>query len=133
MKKEAYQTLFPHEERIVINVFLENFWDLGIFRWMVRNKRILIPIYLGWLALGVGMLIYEEVMEYYHPNVDPTTYGGTITLWWLYICLPISVAGYIDNNIRGKRYKIILEKLKDYKIHIGVEQLLEICKDVMPK
>ena len=99
-------------------VFHDNYFDLGIYRWMNRNKKILKASFLiSFIAvLSIALMGQSWPLAFW-------AFGfiGTIAL------------GGLDNFIIGLSLKRILNKLEFEDIKISLDTLLDICSDIIPQ
>ncbi len=98
-------------------VFKENYFDLGIYRWLNRMKDWLKPFFaLTFIAvLSLGL----------------TWSPWPITIWAFAFIGTITIGG-IDHLIIGFSLKRIIKKLESEHIHLSLPGLLEICSEVLP-
>ena len=99
-------------------VFKDEYFDLGIYRWMNRNKKILKSSFLiSFIAvLSIALMGQSWSLAFW-------AFGfiGTIAL------------GGLDHFIVGLSLKRILKKLESQDIKIGLTELLETCSDIIPQ
>lgn len=98
-------------------VFHDNYFDLGIYRWMNRNQKILKASFLiSFIAVfSIALMGQSWPLAFW-------AFGfiGTITL------------GGLDHFIIGLGLKRILNKLESEDIKISLDTLLDICSDITP-
>jgi len=101
----------------VKKVFKDEYFDLGIYRWMNRNKKILKSSFLiSFIAvLSIALMGQSWPLAFW-------AFGfiGTIAL------------GGLDHFIIGLGLKKIINKLDDEGIEISLSGLLDICSDITP-
>jgi hypothetical protein len=98
-------------------VFHDNYFDLGIYRWLNRMKNWLKPFFaLTFVAVLSMALIWSSW---------PITY-------WAFAFIGTITVGGIDHFIIGLSLKRILNKLESENIKISLESLLDICSDITP-
>ncbi len=98
-------------------VFQQEYKDIGIYRWMNRNKQTLKVVFVVGFILGTILGIVGSAW--------PITIVGIsfIALLWL---------GGIDHFIIGLRFKRMLKKLDNEGISIDLTMLLKTCRDIVP-
>ena len=98
-------------------VFYEKYFDLGIYRWMVRKKASLFVLFGG---AFVGSIVRAFMHDFNYIQV------------WFWVSFPLVVLGGIDHIIIGRRTRLILRILKDqYGIEINQSELIETCRDLI--
>ena len=98
-------------------VFHDNYFDLGIYRWLNRMKNWLKPFFaLTFVAVLSMALIWSSW---------PITY-------WAFAFIGTITVGGVDHSIIGLNLKRILNKLESEDIKISLESLLDICSDITP-
>ena len=102
----------------VKKVFSEEYFDLGILRWMERNKKLLKASFgISFVAvLSIALMGQSWPMAF-----------------WAFAFIGIIAAGGLDHFIIGLRLKRILKKLELQDIKIGLTELLETCSDIIPR
>ena len=105
-------------ENRIKEVFLENYYDLGIYRWLNRNKNSL-KLFFGLSFVAVFSLALSCCLE-------------PITIWSFLFIGVITIGGF-DHFIIGLSLKKVLKKLESENIVISLSSLLKICSDVLPK
>lgn len=100
------------------NVFFQEYKDLGIYRYMNRNKQYLKVAFGMSFVLTLGFALFG--------------YAWPIT-YWAFAFIGIITAGGIDHFIIGLRFKRMLNRLKDIGIVISLATLLEVCEDIIPE
>jgi O-antigen/teichoic acid export membrane protein len=98
-------------------VFQQEYKDIGIYRWMNRNKQTLKVVFVVGFILGTILGIAGSAW--------PITIVGIsfIALLWF---------GGIDHFIIGLRFKRMLKKLDNEGISISLTMLLKTCQDILP-
>lgn len=99
-------------------VFSEEYFDLGILRWMERNKNVLKT------SFGISFVAVLSIAILW------SSWPLTI---WAFAFIGIITIGAIDHFIVGLSLKRILKKLESQDINIGLTELLKICSDITPK
>jgi len=98
-------------------VFHDNYFDLGIYRWMNRNQKILKASFLiSFIAVfSIALMGQSWPLAFW-------AFGfiGTITL------------GGLDHFVIGLGLKRILNKLESEDIKISLDTLLDTCSDITP-
>ena len=100
------------------NVFFQEYKDLGIYRYMNRNKQYLKILFSVSFVMTLIIAMFG--------NAWPIT-------WWAFAFIGIITAGGIDHFIIGLRFKRMLNRLKDIGIVISLATLLEVCEDIIPE
>jgi len=100
------------------NVFKENYFDLGIYRWLNRNIKNLKL----WFGISFIAVLSVALMGQSWP----------LTFWAFAFIGTISLGG-LDHFIIGISLKRILKKLESEKIHLTLSGLLKTCSDILPK
>ena len=99
-------------------VFKDEYFDLGIYRWMNRNKNILKSSFLiSFIAVfSIALMGQSWPLAFW-------AFGfiGTIAL------------GGLDHFVIGLGLKRILNKLESEDIKISLDNLLDICSDIIPQ
>ena len=98
-------------------VFKEQYSDLGIFRWMNRNKQSLKVLF------GTSFII--SLIVAFGGNSWPIAY-------WAFAFIGLITLGGIDHFLIGIKLKRILNTLDKEGISISLSTLQDICKDIMP-
>jgi hypothetical protein len=102
----------------VKKVFSEEYFDLGILRWMERNKKLLKA------SFGISFVAVLSI----------ALMGQSCPMaFWAFAFIGIIAAGGLDHFIIGLRLKRILKKLESQDIKIGLTELLETCSDIIPQ
>lgn len=99
------------------NVFLQQYSDLGIYRYMNRYKT-----YIK-VQFGVSFLIVLVM--------GLTGYAWPIA-WWAFAFIGLITLGGIDHFWIGLRYKRMINILSKEGITIDLTTLQDTCKDIMP-
>lgn len=99
-------------------VFSEHYFDLGIYRWMNRNKTIL----KGVLGISFIAVLSIALMGQSWPIA-----------FWFFAFFGIITLGGIDHFIIGLHLKKIIKKLDSEGISVGLVELLNLCEDITPK
>lgn len=102
----------------VKKVFSEEYFDLGIYRWMNRNQKVLKA------SFGISFIAVLSIALLW------SSWPLTI---WAFAFIGIITAGGLDHFIIGLRLKRILKKLESQDIKIGLTELLETCSDIIPQ
>lgn len=105
-----------NEERIR-QVFQEEYWDLGVFRWMNRNKRQLKASFLAAFILCIWWAFIWS--------------SWPIAIW-AFAFIGIIWAGGIDHFIIGLRFKKMINVLKAEGIEVNLIGIQDACEDIMP-
>ena len=102
----------------VKKVFSEEYFDLGILRWMERNKKVIKT------SFGVSFIAVLSI----------ALMGQSWPLAiWAFAFIGLIAAGGVDHFIVGLSLKRIIKKLESQDINIGLIQLLGICSDIIPQ
>jgi len=110
-------TMTQLEINRIKKVFHDNYFDLGIYRWLNRMKNWLKPFFaLTFVAVLSMALIWSSW---------PITY-------WAFAFIGTITVGGVDHFIIGLNLKRILNKLESEDIKISLESLLDICSDITP-
>ena len=100
----------------VKKVFSEEYFDLGIYRWMNRNQKLLKA------SFGISFVAVFSI----------ALMGQSWPMaFWAFAFIGIITAGGLDHFIIGLRLKRILKKLESQDIKIGLTELLETCSDII--
>lgn len=105
------------QKKTVRKVFKDTYWDLRIYRWMVKKKKAFL-LTMG-VAFGIGLtcLVFGDHV--------PITVA-------FFVAFPLVVLGGIDHQIIGARLKRMIDILKTYhNIEVGREELVEACRDLL--
>jgi hypothetical protein len=107
--------------------FVRGYFDLGIYRFVVRNWRVLKPV--GYTAFGILaasiLLASTGVISSKMANIFIAIAGTYLVgLAWL---------AAIDHIIIGASIKRVLKKLERKGIVITAQTLLNYCQDILPK
>lgn len=102
----------------VKKVFSEEYFDLGIYRWMNRNKNV-IKAY-----LGVGFVAVLSIA---------LLWSSWPLAIWAFVFIGILMAGGVDHFIIGLSLQKIIKKLDSQDIKIGLAELLKTCSEILPK
>ena len=100
------------------NVFKSQYRDIGVYRWLNRNKRQLKAIYAGAFILTVFWGILGSAW--------PITFVGLSFI-------ALVTAGGIDHFLIGLRFRKMLRTLAKDGIVITLATLLEVCGDILPE
>jgi len=98
-------------------VFKEVYWDLGILRWMNRNKRQLKASF----AAAFILCVYWAFVSSSWPIAI-----------WAFSFIGLIWAGGIDHFIIGLRFKKMIKKLQGEGIDVGLTGIQDACEDIMP-
>ena len=102
----------------VKKVFSEEYFDLGIYRWMNRNQKVLKA------SFGISFVAVFSI----------ALMGQSWSMaFWAFAFIGIITSGGLDHFIIGLRLKRILKKLESQDIKIGLTELLETCSDIIPQ
>lgn len=101
----------------VKKVFKDEYFDLGIYRWMNRNKKILKS---SFLISFIAVLSIAIMGQSWPLAIWAFAFIGTI------------MAGGIDHFIIGLRLRKMLIILKEEEIDISQSLLLDLCSDITP-
>ena len=105
------------EREVIRSVFKDKYFDLRIYRWMVRKKASLFVLFGG---AFVGSIVRAFMHDFNYIQV------------WFWVSFPLVVLGGIDHIIIGRRTRLILRILKDqYGIEINQSELIETCRDLI--
>ena len=102
----------------VKKVFSEKYFDLGILRWMERNKNVIKT------SFGVSFIAVLSIA------IMGQSWPLAI---WAFAFIGLIIAGGVDHFIVGLSLKRIIKKLESQDIKIGLIQLLETCSDIIPR
>ena len=106
------------EIRRIREVFVDEYYDLGIYRWMNRNKKVLKASFLiAFVAVFSMALIWSS---------------WPIAIW-AFLFIGTITAGAIDHFIIGLYLRKILNILSLEGITISQSTLLELCSDILPE
>lgn len=106
------------EIRRIREVFVDEYYDLGIYRWLNRNKKVLKA---SFLIAFVAVLSIAILGQSWPLAIWAFLFIGTIT------------AGAIDHFIIGLFLRKILNILSSEGITISQSTLLELCSDILPE
>lgn len=99
-------------------VFTEKYFDLGIYRWLNRNKNILKTIF------GVSFISVFIIALFW---------SSWPLMFWAFSFIGFITIGGLDHLIIGISLNKILKKLESQDIKISRNYLLEICQDIIPQ
>ena len=105
-------------ERRIKDVFGEKYFDLGIYRWLNRNKKALQVFFLMSFIAVFSIALMGQ--------------SWPIAFWAFAFIGTISLGG-LDHFIIGISFKRILNTLESEKIHLTLPGLLETCSEILPK
>ena len=105
------------EIKRIREVFLDEYKDLGIYRWLNRNKEVL---KVSFLISFVSVFSIAVLGQSWPIAFWAFAFIGTITL------------GGLDHVIIGLGLRRILNILKSEGITISLPGLLELCSDITP-
>jgi hypothetical protein len=105
-------------ERRIKDVFKEKYFDLGIYRWLNRNKKNLKL----WFSISFVAVLSIAFMGQSWP----------LAFWAFAFIGTISLGG-LDNFIISLSFRRILNKLESEKIHLTLPGLLKTCSEILPK
>ena len=109
--------LGSNEIRRIREVFVDEYKDLGIYRWLNRNKKVLKASFLISFVVVFSIAVLGQ--------------SWPITFWAFTFIGAITLGG-LDHVIIGLRLKRILSILKSEGITISLPGLLELCSDITP-
>jgi hypothetical protein len=102
----------------VKKVFKDVYFDLGIYRWMNRNQKILKASFL------ISFIVVFSI----------ALMGQSWPLaFWAFGFIGTIALGGLDHFIIGLGLKRILNKLESEDIKISLDTLLDICSDIIPE
>ena len=101
----------------VKKVFKDEYFDLGIYRWMNRMKNWLKPFFAITFVAVLSMAL---------------TWSPWPITYWAFAFIGTIALGGLDHVIIGLRLKRILSILKSEGITISLPRLLELCSDITP-
>lgn len=101
----------------VKKVFKDEYFDLGIYRWMNRNKKILKSSFLISFITVLSIALMGQSWP---------------LAFWAFGFIGTIALGGLDHVIIGLRLKRILSILKSEGITISLPGLLELCSDITP-
>ena len=110
--------MITNEIFCIRKAFQDHYFDLGIYRWMVRN--------MGWWIILMGSLFSIFLILAFLAIYTPL-------LTWFWIALTIIIFGAIDHMIIGLSMRRIIQELRNEDIHVTLYDLLRICHDILPK
>ena len=106
------------EIKRIREVFVDEYKDFGIYRWMNRNKKVLKA------SFGIGFVAVLSI----------AILGQSWPLAiWAFAFIGIVAAGGIDHFIIGFKLKKILTTLGSEGIDISPATLLDLCSDILPE
>ena len=105
------------EIKIIREVFTSEYKDLGIYRWLNRNKTFLKVLFLMTFVAVLSIAIMGQ--------------SWPIAIWSFAFIGTITVGG-LDHFIIGLRFRKMLNILESEGIHITLSRLLELCSDITP-
>jgi len=117
IKENKIMTQIEINNRIK-EVFKENYFDLGIYRWLNRNKTFLKVLF----SITFVAVFSIALMGQSWPIA-----------FWAFAFIGMVTIGGIDHLIIGLGLKKIIKKLESEHIHVSLPGLLEICSEVLPK
>ena len=106
------------EIRRIREVFVDEYKDFGIYRWMNRNKKVL----KGSFGISFVAVLSIAILGQSWPLAI-----------WTFSFIGIITAGGIDHFIIGLRLHRILRVLKSEGIEISLHKLLDLCSDILPE
>jgi hypothetical protein len=105
------------EIKRIREVFLDEYKDLGIYRWLNRNKEVLkVSFLISFVAVFSVALMGQS---------------WPIAFWAFAFIGTIAIGG-LDHFIIGLRLTKILNILESEGININLPGLLELCSDITP-
>lgn len=102
----------------VKKVFSEEYFDLGIYRWMNRNQKVLKA------SFGISFIAVLSIA---------LLWSSWPLVIWAFAFIGIITIGGLDHFIVGLSLKRILKKLESQDINIRLTELLGICSDIIPQ
>jgi len=105
-------------ERRIKDVFKEKYFDLGIYRWLNRNKQALKVLFLMSFVAVFSLALMGQSWP---------------LAFWAFAFIGTITIGGLDHLIIGLSFKRILNKLESEKIHLTLGGLLKICSEILPK
>ena len=106
------------EIKRIREVFVDEYKDFGIYRWMNRNIKN--------LKLWFGISFIAVLSIAFMGQSWPLAF-------WAFAFIGIIGLGGLDHFIIGISFKRILNKLKSEKIYLSLPGLLETCSEILPK
>lgn len=104
---------------IIRTIFRDEYRDIKFYRFLVRNKSLILSFFGLWFALGLVLALFSI----FKPLVA-----------WFFLFFATVVIGAVDHIIIGNSISRVLKILKkEYGIEITKTELLEVCKYVLPK
>ena len=105
------------EIKRIREVFVDEYKDLGIYRWLNRNKKIL----KGSFGISFVAVLFIAILGQSWPLAI-----------WAFAFIGIVAAGGVDHFIIGFKLKKILTILEEEGIEISLPLLLDLCSDITP-
>jgi hypothetical protein len=105
------------EIKRIREVFLDEYKDLGIYRWLNRNKKVLKASFLISFVAVFSVALMGQ--------------SWPIAFWAFAFIGTIAIGG-LDHFIIGLRLTKILNILESEGITINLPGLLELCSDITP-
>jgi hypothetical protein len=105
------------EIKRIREVFVDEYKDLGIYRWLNRNKKIL----KGSFGISFVAVLSIAILGQSWPLAI-----------WAFAFIGATMAGGIDHFIIGLRLRKMLIILKEEEIDISQSLLLDLCSDITP-
>jgi hypothetical protein len=99
-------------------VFVNEYKDLGIYRWLNRNKKVLKASFLISFVAVFSIAVLGQ--------------SWPLAIW-AFAFIGIIAAGGVDHFIIGFKLKKILTSLESEGIDISLDTLLDICSDIIPE
>jgi hypothetical protein len=109
--------LGSNEIKRIREVFTSNYKDLGIYRWLNRNKKVLKASFLISFVAVLSIALMGQ--------------SWPITFWSFAFIGTIFLGG-LDHFIIGLRFRRMLNILESEGISITLSRLLELCSDISP-
>ena len=105
------------EIKRIREVFVDEYKDLGIYRWLNRNKKVLKA------SFGISFVAVLSI----------AILGQSWPLAiWAFAFIGTIMSGGIDHLIIGLRLKKMLAILEEEGIEISLPLLLDLCSDITP-
>ena len=105
------------EIKRIREVFVDEYYDLGIYRWLNRNKKIL----KGSFGISFVAVLSIAILGQSWPLAI-----------WAFAFIGTIMAGGVDNFIIGLKLKKMLTILEEEGLEISLPLLLDLCSDITP-
>ena len=109
--------LGSNEIRRIREVFVDEYKDLGIYRWLNRNKKVLKTSFLISFVVVFSIAVLGQSWP---------------IAFWAFAFIGTITLGGLDHVIIGLGLRRILNILKSEGITISLPGLLELCSDITP-